>query len=607
MKKINTHNLCHGIGIRGLKAAIAVLLLCGLMSVKAGIPTVTDFPVEVKGKIIDETNNPVYNVSVYTPGHIVETMSGIDGQFTIASDGSIDSLLFNKEGYLTEKLAVPASSDGQWIITMIASSDAEKIAYRPWQSTNEKLSTASTSTIKGEELVNTPVANLTNALAGRLTGIYTSQNAGEPGYDAAYVNIRGNRTFGNNSHVVFVDGYERDFGQFDPHEIESVSILKDAVGNSQYGIFGGNGSMYVTTKRGKAFEKSINFSGQVGLQSPIQLPEFIGSYDYAKLYNEGRMNDGLPARYSEEALSAFQSGSQPYRYPNVNWQDQLLEPSTLFQKYNFNIGGGNNIATYFISVGLLDQGGLYKYPDLNKGYETNAHFTRYNFRSNIDVNLDDRTNIRMDLAGRIENRNFPGSGSFDIFNAMSTTPPGLFPMLNEDGSIGGNSQYTNNPYGLITNTGYTRDNSRYFQATIEADRRLDFISKDLIATIGFSYDNYYDQILRQSKDFAVYQLNNDGTYTSFGNDEPLSSRNQGLSQNNRIALRAELDYHKEIIDGGMLEMKFSTVESLKEALATRTSPGRKHVRLILVLIFGWVFLTEVWMCFLKTDLISFPN
>ncbi|MCW9707978.1 SusC/RagA family TonB-linked outer membrane protein [Fodinibius salsisoli] len=441
---------------------------------------------------------------------------------------------------------------------LISTQQWDQTIALPWDEVQEKYSTASTASVSGDKLGRLPQTNLTNALTGQLPGLIVQQTTSEPGFNTARLWVRGLSTFGNSSSRVFVDGYERSFHQLDPNEIESITILKDAAANAQYGIMGANRTILVRTKRGASGGTKIRFSTEAGIQEPLSMPDFLGSHDYAVLYNEALRNDGLPERFDSQAIEAYRTGSDPLLYPDVDWQNKLLKNRTTQSRHNFNISGGNDVARYFVSLGLTDQQGLFKHADLNDGFSTASDYSRYNFRSNVDIDLDEATSVTLDLAARLEERNTPGdfgvrgnqNAQFfnPIFNNISTYPPGLFPMRleGEDGEtlIGGNAQYTQNPYGLITNTGYVDNKSNFFLGTVEVNRELDGLLEGLSAMVGYSFDYFHRQSIYQRAGFAVYQPNGDGTVSSFGSEDPLSGRGQNESQDNRSAFRAGLNYQK---------------------------------------------------------------
>ena len=203
--------------------------------------------------------------------------------------------------------------------------------------------TGAVSTIQTKELVQSPVANISNALAGKLPGLITVQSSGEPGADASALYIRGLGTYGSSAPLVVIDGLPRnkaDFDMLDPNEIESITILKDASSSSLYGIQGANGVVVVSTRRGGGNARpKISFTVQQALQQPIRLPETMNSYQQALYQRATDYNDGQPLRYTDEVLDIIKSGSDPYNYPSTNWFDVVLKDHSWQQQYNINISG----------------------------------------------------------------------------------------------------------------------------------------------------------------------------------------------------------------------------------------------------------------------------
>src|SRR5690606_26266483 len=172
--------------------------------------------------------------------------------------------------------------------------------------------------------------------------------------------IRGKHTSGNNGFLILIDGIQvNNLNHLSPDEIESVSVLKDAAALALYGMKGANGVLLVTTRRGQASDKvNISFNARYGLQAPTQLPKFAGSYDYARLYNEARVNDGLNPLYTQEQLNGYKTGADPYLYPDVNWYDEILRENSPLQDYSLTFDGGGNTARYFLMLGYMDNKGL---------------------------------------------------------------------------------------------------------------------------------------------------------------------------------------------------------------------------------------------------------
>ncbi|MFD2890358.1 SusC/RagA family TonB-linked outer membrane protein [Chitinophaga cymbidii] len=373
------------------------------------------------------------------------------------------------------------------------------------------------SQINGRAVENNPVINNENRTQGLLPGLFVMQNNGEPGDEGASLLVRGKRTFRSNAPVVLVDGVERSMDLLDPNEIASITVLKDAAATAQYGLRGGNGIILVTTKRGQEGEIKISFNARAGMKTPTTTPKLLNSFQYATLYNEALTNDGASPRYSAEDLDKYEKASRGiyeneldrYLYPDINWYDEYVNKSTWQQRYSLNINGGNKNARYFISAGYTSNSGLYKVDKAANTYNTNADFNLITLRSNVDINVNKRFSLALDIAGRQEQRTYPGSrtdASLRVFRALYKTPPNAFPVFTPDGYLGGTKDYKDNPYGLLNNQGYSLYYVRSMFATLRAKHDLDFITKGLVLKGNASFDSWYDQNTNRSKSFKVYDL-----------------------------------------------------------------------------------------------------
>ena len=294
--------------------------------------------------------------------------------------------------------------------------------------------------------------------------------------------------------MVVIDGLLRsgvNFQQIDANEIESVSILKDASSTALYGIQGANGVIVVTTKRGKTGKPSVNFTAQNALQQPVRLPQLMSSYETAVYENTIAKNDGEASKWSDEQLEKFRNGSDPYLYPNVNWFTEMLKKQAWQQQYNLNINGGNDLVKYFVSGSYIKQGTLLKHEGENI-FGVTSKFDRYNFRSNVDLAVTKMLDLRVDLAGRLEERVGPGSGFSSVFNNINAIGTMGTPVVNPNGSIaaGGVKQLTaSNPYALVTRSGYYNEYTNVMYGTLSARHKLDFLLKGLSIRGLFSFEN----------------------------------------------------------------------------------------------------------------------
>ena len=225
------------------------------------------------------------------------------------------------------------------------------------------------------------------------------------------------------------------------------------------------------------------------------------------------MNDGQTERYTPEVLDIIKNGSDPYLYPNVNWFDEILKKNSMQSQYNINISGSAlGKLRYFISGSYVNQGTLLKHQDIfEKNYGVKSKFDRYNFRSNVDLDATSMLNIRIDLAGRLETRVGPGSDFSNVFSVITTRSPSSQPVFNPDGTLGAGSAleipFQQNPYGIVTQSGYYTRHTNVMSGTLSAKHKLDFITKGLSAQVYFSFEsnNYQHTTRLQSFDSFWYK------------------------------------------------------------------------------------------------------
>ena len=196
------------------------------------------------------------------------------------------------------------------------------------------------SQVSSKELLKSPAANISQAIAGKISGVITSQTSGAPGADDMKIYIRGRASFaGDNQPLILVDGVEREFSQIAPDDIESISTLKDASATAVYGVRGANGVMLITTKRGKEQKPTVSLTANWQIQSPTRQDTYLDSYNSVVLLEEALANDGLPSQYSASDIEMYKrasagqlSGIDALLYPNVDWYDTVLRNSAPAQR-----------------------------------------------------------------------------------------------------------------------------------------------------------------------------------------------------------------------------------------------------------------------------------
>lgn len=462
----------------------------------------------ITGQVKDNMGESLIGVTVQIKGEVGGTITDIDGKFTIKANIG-DKLVVSYIGYTPQEIMI----DNREHFSIVLNEDVNELqeVVVVGYGTQKRLNvTGSVSSVSSNQLKQSPVANISNALAGRLPGIISVQRGGEPGNDGANIWIRGFGTYGTaNSPLIMVDGLERSYDNIDPNEIEDITILKDASSTAVYGVRGANGVILITTKRGTAEKPQISVNLQTAIQQPTRLPKYLDSYDALTLYREGLVNDGLnAAMYTDEYLAKYRDNSNPtykYLYPNVNWQDEMLKPSSMMHQANININGKNSFVRYFVSVSYMQQNGLYNYEDATEDYNIQATLNRYNFRSNVDLSISKNLEMEVNLGGIIRDRNYPNVDTGDLWNRLKITPPWWYPVQNPDGSAAGVQGLARNPYAMLTQQGYRKNFETTLQATAGFTWKLPWVTPGLSIKGRLSFDTMNFRDVTRAKGAYTYR------------------------------------------------------------------------------------------------------
>ncbi|MET6997587.1 SusC/RagA family TonB-linked outer membrane protein [Chitinophaga defluvii] len=504
----------------------------------------------VTGTVLADDGTKLPNVSIAVKADNAKAFTDPDGVFQLRVAANA-ILVLSHVGFTTKEVPV----NGQKILNITLAPVLDKLSevVVVGFGKQKKISvTGAVSSITTKEISKVATPSISNAIAGKLPGIITRQASGEPGYDAAQVYIRGLATFGSNAPLVLIDGVERNMNQINAQEIESFTILKDASATAVYGVRGANGVILINTKRGALGKPNITFRSEVASLEALRLPEYINGGEFASLMNEARLNNNRTPRWSEEELQKFYDGSDPYLYPNSNWTDAVLKRKTWQTINNLSVTGGSDIIKYYTNVGYTVQDGLYQQDPGNK-YNTNAKIKRYNFRSNVDINLSKSLTMQLGLGGIIQNGNYPGAASGTIFGMMKTISPIAYPVRNPDGTPGGASTYVGgNPWALTTQSGYTTNDLSTLQGTFGARWDLSSLVTEGLSIRGlFAYDRNASTTNPRSKAFLVKRyLGKDGDgkdmYSAPYREEQPMAYGVSASSDRMIYTEMQLNYEKYI-------------------------------------------------------------
>jgi TonB-linked SusC/RagA family outer membrane protein len=354
---------------------------------------------------------------------------------------------------------------------------------------------------------------------------------------------------GARAQVILIDGVERGYLSLDPEQIESITVLKDALSTAMFGQRSSYGVISIRTKKGDVGKPRFSFTAQSGFETPSALPKPLAAWQYATLYNEARQNDQgqttVAPFYSQAQIDAYRDQTDPYTYPDVNWYNTVLNKNARVTRYNFNVQGSGKGFRYFVDLDKLTHKGLFKTDEDLNNYNTNAQLDRYILRSNLGVNVTPSTFVQLNLFGRFQRYNQPGGGAGGILNSMLNTPQLAYPVFNPNGTYGGNSVYGENAniYGQAVSRGYQFYDVRDIAVDLEATQKLDVLTKGLYIKAKASNNNSAYYTTFRQKNFEVYQyLNNN--YSKFGNTSEQTTSGVVNERSRIVYLEAEAGYDR---------------------------------------------------------------
>lgn len=520
----------------------------------------------IKGMVVDINQEPIIGVSVVIEGTTTGTLTDLDGKYEIMAPNTSSVIVFSIVGFKTVKVTVGS----QTTINQVLQEDVQsldEVVVVGYGVQKKETVTGSVSTVKGDDLMQSPVANLSNAIAGRMSGVMTFQRSGEPGYDDSTIRIRGSNTLGNNDPLIVIDGVaarEGGLSRLDANEIESMSVLKDASA-AIYGARAANGVILITTKKGSAGRKpSVTYTFNQGWARPTQLPRMSNAAEYAQLRNELIVNDAMvnpntgkvPAITvpwkTEEEIQKYRDGSDPWRYPNTDWFKETFKNWSPQQMHNATLEGGTDKVQYYAVFGHKYTDGLY--------HNSATNYKQSNLRINLDAKINDWVSVGIGMLARQEDRNFPSQGAGDIlwFTARGRpTDHAYWP----NGLPGPAQEYGRNPVVAVTDaTGYTHDRRYYVQTNARVDISQPWV-EGLKLTATMSYDK---RIIHSKTWFQPWYLYNwDGVSLeadgitpklekalSYPSHYDPSLKNESNDRTN-TTLGAILNYNRKIGDHGI--------------------------------------------------------
>ncbi|WP_081713030.1 SusC/RagA family TonB-linked outer membrane protein [Bacteroides neonati] len=467
------------------------------------VPTIVWAQVIITGTVSD-SYGPVIGANIIEKGTTNGVISDINGDFKLQVSNTKKTII--KVSYVGYKdKEIPLNGKVKFHINLEEDSETlQEVTVVAYGIQKKETLTGAISSVKTDALLASPNASVANSLAGKITGLSSVQNSGQPGAEDPKIFVRGvgSLTEGGAAPLTLVDGVERNFYQMDPNEIESITVLKDASATAVFGVRGANGVILVTTRRGTDSRAKISLSSSVGISQIAQWVEMSDVYTYAQLYNEQERNDGREEIFKPYDLDRFEKGDNPIMYPNINWRDYMVKTASIQAQHNLNLSGGTDKIRYFVSVGFLYQDGLLKDFGTNDSYK----YKRYNYRTNLDYSMTKSTTLKLGIDGIVGDRQEPTNTN--IWKDLSISQPFSGPGLVNGKPMTSKEHYSSilyrNPFIITYGKGHSNNVANTMNLDLHLVQNLNFITKGLSVEVKGAYNTDYSVITIRRGNIETY-------------------------------------------------------------------------------------------------------
>ena len=494
----------------------------------------------VTGKVTDENSEGLAGVNVIVKGTGQGTVTDVEGNYSLEVPGVESVLVFSSIGYIKEEVTVGTQS----IINVSLVPDVaslEEIVVVGYGTTKKASSTVAVSAVDADEFSEIPTSNLSNVLAGRLSGTQFTAASGVPGMSSDLV-VRGTASWNAGSVVYVIDGVVRDkvsFDALDPNEVENISVLKDAAAAAIYGARATNGVILVTTKMGKTGKLSVNFNTVHGISRIAEFPAYMGMQEAIDLQQDVFNSIG-----DDEEAWLLENNPDGRNLFNAVYED----PAT--SRYALNITGGSEALTYLLS------GSYYK----ESGFVSSLGFDKYNIRGKINANLTDNLSVGLNLS--------LNNGVRDSYNATFDNVNTRFLSLGSlltwnpfvpayiDGKPVHSGWVANLPE-LLTNSGYSENTNQQIDALLNIEYKVPMV-EGLVLKSFFSRNINNNYTKSFAKQHTVYTFRRTGTNGLIFTDEVTGSLqssdpareyiSNASSRTNSYQLNAQISYDRTFGD-----------------------------------------------------------
>lgn len=536
---------------------------------------------------VTDREGPVPGANVRVIGKTIGGSTDVDGVIVLAKVPADAVLEVSFVGYVTKQVKVGNKSK----ITVYLEEDKEKLdaAVAVAYGHQKKITvTGAIETVTNEELIETQVPNFANALAGRMAGLTTIQESGQPGRDDVTVYLRGQGTASDNTPLLLIDGVPSDgkadkLGMLDVNEVASVTILKDAASTAIFGTRGANGVILITTRRGDAGKTVLDAQVTTSVQS-LHFPwTRVNSWEHAALRNEARANDGQGPEFTNYQIAKFRQQSGDPFFPNRDMYRESIAKFAPMERVNLNISGGSKKTRYFSSANIIYQEGNTKIlPRKVLGYNAQFSMLRYTLRNNFDFNLNERLMVSLTLSIYYQRMNQPSAGTGVFETAMETPPTNPGPLtlagyLDSEGKevpagvvVARQNSSSTSAWATVNRSGYYNNTSFSLlsQATVTYD--LSKLIKGLSMSANVAYNDFAASgqggSLQGYDAYSYYQARHPGEKSYYistvrNANETFKIDEKGIAGNQMIQFHFRMNYDQQFGDHTVGAMIFAQSET----------------------------------------------
>jgi len=476
---------------------------------------------KMEGKVTDQWGQPLVGVQLTSENGKNGTSTDYAGKFVLEVNDGSKYVRVEKSGLLSQEIVcAPNSSLSLKLLPDIHGVD--EMVDLGYTSLRRGALSGSVATVRGTELERAPIANLSMSFAGRFPGLITQETSSELSRANTSFYVRGVSAARGNGPLAMIDGIITSYNAnqtleyISANEIESISVLKDAASQAMYGTLGANGILVIRTKRGQKGPLRIAATIDQAVQETTTKPTIFSSAEYARLRNQAAANDGTDPLFTDEEIGHFESGDSPLLYPNNNWYDYFMKDRSSMQRIGFNVNGGNDKITFYSNVNFMHQAGIF-HTDQPE-YRTDPYELWVNYRSNVDMKLNNYLSAFVRLAGNVKREHTPGVGVASVYSSIFQLPPTMYGPITPDvfnpetglvadssGQVLTTQLITDPTYGQLNRSGYVNHTVTNITSQFGLNMDLDFLTKGLKATGIFAYQTNSVGSLSTLQKYARWQ------------------------------------------------------------------------------------------------------